>query len=461
MTVYFATERFSKEKDEKKNKHTLILTILINVSILAVLKYTNLGIHTVNIFIKRVDESHLLHDVKWLAPLGISYYTLQLISYLLDCYWETAEPFHDPMKMLLYTIYFPQMISGPISRFDDIGNQLFEKHEFDYDRVTRGIRRIAWGLIKKLVIANKLSLFVNHMYDHVEIYGGIWVWVATMIWVIQLYADFSGCMDIVLGASACFGIKLPENFRAPFFSLTIQEFWRRWHITLGTWLRDYIMNPVLRTKFCMGLTKKAKKRFGKKKGKKISAYFAMLILWLVMGIWHGNSWKYVVGEGLWFWTVIVLGQVFEEPLNGAVKLLHIRTESIFWKTFQRIRTFMIFTVGQLFFRANSLMDSFGRIRNSIIFFGKSIAPSYIKFIVDDLRNSSITWKMGARTGEIALLVAMLMLVYVDIQTNRGVDIQYKLKTMRAPLRWAVYYAALLLIFISFNAVNVQFAYAQF
>ena len=107
------------------------------------------------------------------------------------------------------------------------------------------------------------------------------------------------------------------------------------------------------------------------------------------------------------------------------------------------------------------MDSFGRIRNSIIFFGKSISPSYIKFIVDDLRNSSITWKMGARTGEIALLVAMLMLVYVDIQTNRGVDIQYKLKTMRAPLRWAVYYAALLLIFISFNAVNVQFAYAQF
>lgn len=461
MTVYFATERFAKEKDEKKNKKTLLLTIIINVGILAVLKYTNLGIHTVNLVIKRVDESHLLHDVRWLAPLGISYYTLQLISYLLDCYWKTAEPYHDPMKMLLYTIYFPQMISGPISRFDDIGKQLFEKHDFDYDRVTRGVRRIAWGLIKKLVIANKLSLIVNHMYDQVEIYGGIWVWIATMIWVVQLYADFSGCMDIVLGASACFGVHLPENFRAPFFSLTIQEFWRRWHITLGTWLRDYIMNPVLRTRFCLELTKKSKKRFGKKKGKKISAYFAMLILWLVMGIWHGNSWKYVVGEGLWFWTVIVLGQVFEEHLKGVVKLLHIRTESIFWKTFQRIRTFLIFTVGQLFFRANSLMDSFWRIRNSVIFFGKSISPSYIKFIVEDLRNSSITWKMGSRPGEIALVVAMLMLVYVDIQTNRGVDIQLKLKTMRAPLRWAIYYAALLLIFISFNAVNVQFAYAQF
>ena len=460
-TVYYATERFGRAKDEKGKKQTLILTILVNVGILAVLKYTNLGIHTINLVVRRVDESRLIPDVRWLAPLGISYYTLQLISYLLDCYWGTAEAFHDPLKMLLYTIYFPQMISGPISRFEDIGTQLFEKHEFDYDRVTRGIRRIAWGLIKKLIIANKLSLLVNHMYDHVEIYKGIWVWIATMIWVIELYADFSGCMDIVLGASACFGIKLPENFRAPFFSLTIQEFWRRWHITLGTWLRDYIMNPVLRTKFCLGLTKKAKKRFGKKKGKKISAYFAMLILWLVMGIWHGNSWKYVVGEGLWFWLVIVLGQILEDPIRTVTERLHIRTESIIWKTFQRIRTFLIFTVGQLFFRANSLMDSFARISNSVIYFGKSISPSYIKFIADDLRNSTIPWEMGARTGEISLIIAMILLVYVDIQTNRGVDIQLQLKTMPTPLRWAVYYCAVLLIFISFNAVNVQFAYAQF
>lgn len=460
-TVYYATERFGTEKDEKRKRQVLVLTILVNVGILAVLKYTNLGIHTVNFVANRFGKGYLLHDVSWLAPLGISYYTLQLISYLLDCYWGTAEPFHNPLKMLLYTIYFPQMISGPISRFEDIGTQLFEKHEFDYDRVTRGIRRIAWGLIKKLVIANKLSLIVNHMYDHMEIYSGIWVWIATMIWVIELYADFSGCMDIVLGASACFGIKLPENFRAPFFSLTIQEFWRRWHITLGTWLRDYIMNPVLRTKFCLGLTKKAKKRFGKKKGKKISAYFAMLILWLVMGIWHGNSWKYVVGEGLWFWLVIVLGQVLEDPLRTVTEYLHIRTETIIWKTFQRIRTFLIFTVGQLFFRANSLMDSFARIGNSIIYFGKSISPSYIRFIVDDLRNSAIPWKIGSRTGEISLIVAMLILTYVDIQTNRCVDIQLKLKKMPVPLRWAIYYGAVLLIFISFNAVNVQFAYAQF
>ena len=460
-TVYYATERFGREKEEKRKRQVLILTILVNVGILAVLKYTNLGIHTVNFLANRFGKGYLFHDVRWLAPLGISYYTLQLISYLLDCYWGTAEPFHNPLKMLLYTIYFPQMISGPISRFEDIGTQLFEKHEFDYDRVTRGIRRIAWGLIKKLVIANKLSIIVNHMYDHMEIYSGIWVWIATMIWVIELYADFSGCMDIVLGASACFGIKLPENFRAPFFSLTIQEFWRRWHITLGTWLRDYIMNPVLRTKFCLGLTKKAKKRFGKKKGKKISAYFAMLILWLVMGIWHGNSWKYVVGEGLWFWLIIVLGQVLEDPFRTVTEYLHIRTETIIWKTFQRIRTFLIFTVGQLFFRANSLMDSFARIGNSIIYFGKSISPSYIKFIVDDLRNSAIPWKIGSRTGEISLIVAMFILIYVDIQTNRGVDIQLKLKKMPVPLRWAIYYGAVLLIFISFNAVNVQFAYAQF
>ena len=135
-TVYYATERFGRAKDEKGKKQTLILTILVNVGILAVLKYTNLGIHTINLVVRRVDESRLIPDVRWLAPLGISYYTLQLISYLLDCYWGTAEAFHDPLKMLLYTFYFPQMISGPISRFEDIGTQLFEKHEFDYDKRT-------------------------------------------------------------------------------------------------------------------------------------------------------------------------------------------------------------------------------------------------------------------------------------------------------------------------------------
>lgn len=460
-TVYYATERFCADREGKRNRLILILTLLVNAGILAVLKYTNLGIHTLNIVLNNVEGYHRLPDLNWLAPLGISYYTLQIISYLLDCYWGTADAFHDPLKMLLYTIYFPQMISGPISRFGDIGVQLFEKHEFEYDRVTRGVRRIAWGFIKKLVIANKLMLIVNHMYDHTEVYSGIWIWIATMIWVIELYADFSGCMDIVLGASACFGIQLPENFRTPFFSLSIQEFWRRWHITLGTWLRDYIMNPVLRTRFCINLGKKAKKRFGKKKGRKIPAYFAMLILWLVMGLWHGNSWKYIVGEGLWFWLVIVIGQILEEPLGKIVRALHIPSESFGWKTFQRIRTFLIFTVGQLFFRADSLMDSFSRIRNSIVYFGKSISPSYIRLVLDDLRNSDIVFQMGQRPGEIALVLSMLLMVYVDIQNYRGTDIQSKLKELPNPARWALYYCAVVLIFISFNAVNVQFAYAQF
>ena len=460
-TVYFATERISKDRDNKYHKQIVILTILVNAGILAVLKYSNLGIHTLNFLFGNIEGYPILQDLHWVAPLGISYYTLQMIAYLLDCYWGTAEPFHDPLKMLLYTIYFPQMISGPISRFEDIGRQLFEEHKFEYDRVVGGVRRIAWGLIKKLVIANKLMLFVNHMYDNTGIYNGIWIWIATMIWVVELYADFSGCMDIVLGASACFGIKLPENFRTPFFSLTIQEFWRRWHITLGTWLRDYIMNPILRTGFCYNLGKKAKKRFGKKQGKKIPVYFAMLILWLVMGLWHGNSWKYIVGEGLWFWLVIAAGQVLEEPLSKLVRVLHIPTDSIGWRTFQRIRTFLIFTVGQLFFRADSLMDSFDRIRISILYFAKSISPAHISFVLDDFRNSDIVWKMGQRPGEIAFVLSMLMLIYVEIQNNRGVDVQLKLKALPTPARWILYYGAVFLIFISFNAENVQFAYAQF
>lgn len=229
---------------------------------LTVLKYTNLAIGTVNHFMKTNFSS-----VTWLSPLAISYYTLQIVAYLLDCYWKVEKRENNPLKLLLFTSFFPLMISGPINRHNNLAPQLFEKHEFEYNRVASGIRRVAWGIAKKIVVADRLSMVVAYMFNRPEIYSGIWILIAAVTFAVELYFDFSGCMDIVIGISKCYGIILEENFKAPFMSRTIQEIWQRWHITLGGWFKSYIMYPILKSSVFVQLGERCKNKFGKS-GKK-------------------------------------------------------------------------------------------------------------------------------------------------------------------------------------------------
>lgn len=322
ISVYFATNYFMRQDDIRKKRVGLIVTIILNVSILAILKYSNLFIKTYN-FICNDSKIQLLNLV---PSLAISFYTLQIISYLLDAYWGVTEIEKNPFRLLLYTTYFPLMVSGPICRHSQLGTYLFQEHRFDYDCVTRGFRRIAWGMAKKVVVADRLAIPVGVMFNNPDLYPGLWVLVAGGIFIFQLYFDFSGCMDIVIGVSNCFGIELPENFNTPFFSKSIQEFWQRWHMTLGGWLKDYIMYPVLKSDMMINLQTVCRKRWGKA-GKKIPSYIAMFFVWTIMGLWHGNSWKFIIGEGLWFWITIVLGQLLEPYYVKIKKRLYIQLDS--------------------------------------------------------------------------------------------------------------------------------------
>lgn len=173
------------------------------------------------------------------------------------------------------------------------------------------MRRTLWGLLKKVVVADHIAMIANVMFDDPDLFSGPWVLVAACVFMVQLFFDFSGCMDIVIGVSKCFGIILPENFNVPFLSKSVQEFWESgWHITLGSWLKDYVMYPISRTTLFKKASKSLKKKWGKS-GQKIPYYAAMFVVWTLMGIWHGSSWKYMIGEGWFFWIVIVAGQVFE------------------------------------------------------------------------------------------------------------------------------------------------------
>lgn len=455
-SVFAATRFFARAGDaeglQRRRKCILIFTLAVNIGMLGVLKYTNLVIHTFNFLGRQILHIKGISDVTWLAPLAISFYTLQLVSYLLDCYWGVAEPFENPLHLAVYTLYFPLMTSGPICRYSQLGGQLFEEHRFDYDRVKFGLYRIAWGMLKKCAIANRMAVIVDQMWSAPRLSTGLNVWLATALFVVQLYADFSGCMDIALGVSECFGITLPENFDAPLFSRSMQEFWRRWHITLGSWLKDYIMNPILKSSGFIRLGERCKKRFGEKKGRKIPVYLAMLVLWLCMGLWHGNSWKYILGEGLWFWLVIVVGQICEPISKRAIAALRIRTDHAIWHAFQAIRTLFLYVFGMLFFHAESLPDALRRIAA-----GFHIRLN-TRFIFDLIELVDFDG-MGGMEGMLLMMFAILAVIVVDYFKYKGVPVAQRVS--RSKWRWVLYYAIVIVIYASLNIASQESIYAQF
>lgn len=456
VSVFAATRFFAKagneESAQRRKKRVLAIALAVNIGILSVLKYTNLAIHTFNILGRQILHIEGISDVTWLAPLAISFYTLQLVSYLLDCYWGVADPFENPLHLALYTLYFPLMTSGPICRYSQLGRQLFEEHRFDYDRVKFGLYRIAWGMLKKCAIANRMAVIVDQMWAAPQLSTGLGVWVSTGLFLFQLYADFSGCMDIALGVSASFGIALPENFNAPFYSRSMQEFWRRWHITLGTWLKDYVMNPILKSSGFICLGERCKKRFGKKQGKKIPSYLAMLVLWLCMGLWHGSSWKYIVGEGLWFWLIIVIGQICEPLSKKVLAALRIQKDRAVWHGFQTVRTLFLWLFGMVFFRADSLTDAIKRIAAGCHI---QLDLHFAKTVMDVVDFSGI----GGKSGLLLMMIAMLAVLIVDYLKSKDVRVMETISRLK--WRWMLYYAIVIVIYLSLNIASQESIYAQF
>ena len=451
-SVYLATRLLHKKVQDRVKRIITISTIVINTAILGVLRYSNLFIHTINILFSRFMGFKSIDSVHFLAPLAISFYSLQMVAYLLDVYWGKIEPTNNPFKLLLFCIYFPQMISGPISRYEELSNDLFCYHPFNYTCFTNGLIRIAWGLVKKLAISNRIAIIVDYIWNNQSVFDGQWIWLSSFFYIFQIYTDFSGCMDIVLGMSEGFGILLPENFRAPFFSRSIQEFWRRWHITLGTWLKDYIMIPIQRSKGMTKLGKITVKFFGKKWGRKIPMYLSMLFLWFAMGLWHGNSWKYILGEGLWFWFVIVLSNIFDEVNKSSKKVVKLDEANKCVIAFKVFRTLIVYSFGMLFFRASSLSNAFERIRAGIFF---QIIPSRV------ISLASFAYQQIGIVGGCILSVCFLAMTLVDRKIYAGQNVLSLVRSKHVIVRWLLYLVIVLVICLSMNVTKKSFAYAQF
>lgn len=341
------------------------------------------------------------------------------------------------------------MTSGPISRFESVKEQLFAEHKFEYERIALGIQRMLWGVFKKLVISTRAAILVDAIYADPVTYTGLYVWVAAFLFILQLYTDFSGCMDIILGASECYGIRLPENFRSPFFSRNVQEFWQRWHITLGVWFKDYVLYPVLRTSASRNLTKWLKKHVGKKVSKQLPSYLGMLCVWILIGLWHGGAWKYILGEGMWFWLCIVLGQVFTPTFKKITAALQIDTECFSYRLFQSLRVFFFVAIGNMFFRLGGMSVAIAEIKS-----GFSKFNPWIFF-----DGSFVNMGLSYRDQNILVFGVFLLFVVAILQERYG-EAREWMKKQFLPFRWFVWIFLYLFVLIN-GAYGPGYSAAEF
>ncbi len=456
VTVWAGSNYIDRVRgDAKKARRALLATLLVNVGILAALKYTNFFLENFRRISGLFGVGAGIQNVHWAASLGVSFYTLQAVGYLLDVYWGTSSPQKNVFKFALFTSWFPQMSSGPISRYHELEGQLFAANRFSYERVCAGLQRVLFGFVKKLVVAENIGIYVNYLFAEEASFNGWFIWLGMAAYLLQLYADFSGCMDIVLGASECFGVLMPENFDRPFHSHSIQEFWKRWHITLGGWVQDYIMYPILHSKAWGRMRRSLKKKFGKAAAKNVPTYLAMLILWLCMGLWHGGAWRYIV-EMVWFWLVIMTGQLLEKRLKRLTAGLHINTGSPLWHGFQSIRTTLIFGLGVTFFRASSVSQGLHYLKAA--FSPKCLMPGNFR--------AQLGVFLGAfsRTellkSLVCIVAGLLVMVVLTWFSAKGRPFREWLAARCLVVRWGILYAMLFIV-ILFGVYGPGFNASQF
>ena len=420
ISVYIGTNIIDlKCKKQKSKRIVLILVLFELIGSLFVFKYLNIIPMSLKVINKIFNGKRVFDTFNILAPLGISYYTLSLIGYVLDIYWGSYKAEKNPLKVLLFACFFPSIISGPILRYQDMKSSLLEGNKLDYDNIYKGVVRIIYGFAKKLIIADQLSIIVKLVFSNYAKFSGYYIVLAVIFYAIQIYADFSGCMDIVIGSAKLYGIVLPENFNSPFFSKNLSEFWRRWHISLGTWGKDYIMYPVLKSNAFQKLGLKCRDRFGKKIGKKIPTILSILILWLLIGLWHGASFKYIFAAGILPWFYLTLSQIFE-PIIQKIKMRFISDEEVFsYKLFQSLRTMALMCIIWLFACSNRFTDSF-KILKKILSFPKE---GYLNEIL--------------KVPLIPVFVMCIIVLIVDYLKYKEINVQELFMKQNIVFRWCI------------------------
>lgn len=334
-----------------KKSWLLAAGIILNLGILLVVKYIDFICGNVVSLLNLMGVNLSWNELNFVLPLGLSFYTFQSIGYCIDVYRGTIEAEKDLFKYALFISFFPQILQGPIGRYNTLSPQLLQEHKLNYDNVFEGTQRIILGYFKKIAIADFVGIFVNDVFANSANAFGIVGVLGAIGYAIQLFADFSGFMDIALGSAKLLGINLDENFDRPYLSRTIPEYWRRWHISLGAFFRDYVYYPLLRSKLCTKLLKSKHKKLGSI----IATSLSLFVTWFLIGLWHGASWTYVF-HGIFYGLIIISGLILEPIYKKIKEVLHISNTNKVFNCFQVLRTMTIVCFGYILFRSTSLSN---------------------------------------------------------------------------------------------------------
>ena len=417
-----------KSKAKSRKRWDVFIAVAINFGLLIGLKYCNFLAGNLNNIFSLFRISVEIPMVKIVLPLGISYYTLQSISYIVDVYRGTCKPDKNLGKVALFVSFFPQIVEGPIGRYNDLTNQLYEPHKFEYQRAKFGAQLMLWGYFKKMVIADRAGLFVNEVFANYQQYAGFPIFMAAALYTLQIYAEFSGCIDIVRGTAQILGINMAENFKRPFFSKSVQEFWRRWHITLGTWFKDYIFYPISFSKLTVRISEVSKKIFKDSYlTKLIPAIFALFFVWFGNGIWHGSSWKYIC-YGLYYYIIMVIGMVLEPLFNKIITWFKINKETFSYRLWQMLRTTTVVIFGMMLFRAHRLKDFIEMFK--LTFTTKNL----------ELLSNGKLFKIGFKPSDFnILIIGVIIMFIVGLLQEKGYNLREKVSKQNIIFRWSLYY----------------------
>lgn len=387
------------------------------------------------------------------APIGISFYTLMAISYLSDVYRGSIPADHHLGRLMLYLCFFPQIMEGPICRYGQTAEALYAGEPIKRGKLYEGALRILYGMAKKIIIADRLNLLVETVFDGKAAYDGGIIAFAAILYTIQLYCDFSGAMDVALGVGRIFNVGLSENFRQPFFSRTASEFWQRWHITLGAWFKDYVYYPISLSKGYKRLTSAARKACGNRYGPLLSGGIALFCVWFLNGLWHGAGMQYLF-FGMYYFVIIMAGGLIEPVAQDLSERWGIDRAHAPYRVFQTLRTLVVIFVGELFFRAKGLP-------RGVELFSTLVGSFSLESFAD-----GTFLALGLDGHDLLISAAMLVLVLaIGVARECGKGICKPAASLPIPARWSVLIGLFLLIVV-FGAYGYGYApvdplYAQF
>lgn len=427
-----------KKEAANRIKRIQVLTVLACLALLAYFKYLNFFIGNINNFFGIFKWDASLPLVNVIAPLGLSYFTFNSIGYLIDVGRGKLKAETHIGKYALYVSFFPSIVQGPLIRYGDVGLQLKKEHDFDYENVKRGAQLILWGLFKKMIIADRISIIPTYIFGgNIPDYTGSHVLFAVIAYSFQIYCDFSGGTDITRGAAQMLGIDLPLNFEQPFFAISMADFWRRWHMSLGAWMREYVFYPVMLCKPVASLSKKMRKKHGTYAGKLVPSVAAPMVVFFLIGIWHGLTWQYIA-NGLYNAFLISASVAMTPVYEKLIKIFKVNTEAFSFRLFQIARTTLLLFISRIIVKGPGLRGSLKMIK--AMFFDLD-AGFFFNF-------KEVIEEIGIDVPDlIVLAVAIAILMTVDILRESGMRMRESLSKQNLPFRWAVVIIAILLIVI--------------